>query len=110
MIAWRGRRTGLRARGVRSGRPGLARVTASQLGNLYGYGDPLPAPATVLETVRGLASDGGPEAGLFAAALTAAIGRLHDWPAPWRELLRELRRHPEVEVRDAAFAASTQDE
>ncbi|MGW6710800.1 hypothetical protein ACWGDE_38745, partial [Streptomyces sp. NPDC054956] len=91
------------------GRPGLARSTASHLKSRYSHGDPLPDPATVLETVRGLAADGGAESGLFAAALTAGVGRLHGWPAEWRELLRELRRHPEVEVRDAAFAAATRE-
>ncbi|AWZ08411.1 hypothetical protein [Streptomyces sp. ICC4] len=90
------------------GRPGLARATASRLTTRYGHGDLLPDPASVLETTRGLAADGTAEAGLFAAALTAAVGRLHGWPAPWRELLRELRRHPEAEVRDAAFSATTQ--
>lgn len=91
------------------GRPGLARATASQLVSRYAYGDPLPDPGTVLESVRGLASDGGAEAGLFAAALTACVGRLHGWPEQWREVLRELRRHPQAEVRDAAFEASTQE-
>ncbi|WP_328296737.1 hypothetical protein OG389_02245 [Streptomyces sp. NBC_00435] len=90
------------------GRPGLAHATAAQLKSRYGYGDPLPDPGSALETVRALASDGGAVSGLFAAALTDGIGRLHGWPPQWRELLRELRRHPEVEVRDAAFAATTQ--
>lgn len=91
------------------GRPGLARATARDLRSAYRHGDPLPDPGSVLESVRGLASDGGAEAGLFAAALTAGLGRLHGWPAPWRELLRELRRHPEAEVRDVAFGAATQE-
>ncbi|MET9466490.1 hypothetical protein ABZY44_17125 [Streptomyces sp. NPDC006544] len=91
------------------GRPGLARATARDLGSGYAHGDPLPDPASVLECVRGLASDGGAEAGLFASALTAGLGRLHGWPAPWRELLRELRGHPETEVRDTAFEAATQE-
>lgn len=90
------------------GRPGLARATADRLSTRYCYGDPLPNPATVLETVRGLAADGGAEAGLLAAGLTTGIGGLHGWPAPWRDLLRELRRHPEAEVRDAAFEAATE--
>lgn len=92
------------------GRPGLARATASGLKSSYDHGDPLPDPGTALESVRGLASHGGAEAGLLAAALTAGLGRLHGWPAPWRELLRELRRHPEPEVRDAAFETATQEE
>lgn len=91
-----------------SGRPGLARATASQLKTRYCYGDPLPDPATALESVRALAADGGAASGLFAAALTDGIGPLHGWPPQWRELLRELRRHPELEVRDAAFATTTQ--
>lgn len=91
------------------GRPALARATGSRLMS-PSYGDPLPDPGTALESVRGLVSDGGPEAGLLAAALTAGLGRLHGWPAPWRELLRELRRHPELEVRDAAYEAATQED
>ncbi|CAM5312060.1 hypothetical protein SAVIM338S_00616 [Streptomyces avidinii] len=91
------------------GRPGLARATALGLKSRCDQEDPLPDPATALETVRGLAGDGGAEAGLFAAALTAGLGRLHGWPAPWRELLRDLRRHPEPEVRDAAFATATRE-
>lgn len=90
------------------GRPGLARATASGLAGRYLHGDPLPDLPAALETVRELARDGGAEAGLFAAALTASVGARHAWPERWRELLRELRRHPEVEVRDAAFAAATQ--
>lgn len=85
-------------------------MTASGLGARYRHGDPLPDLPAALETVRELARDGGAEAGLVAAALTASVGARHGWPERWRELLQELRRHPEVEVRDAAFAAATQQE
>ncbi|MFZ3468081.1 hypothetical protein ACODT3_36900 [Streptomyces sp. 4.24] len=91
-----------------AGRPGRAHATATQLESRCGYGDPLADPGTALESVRALASDGCATSGLFAAALTAGIGRLHGWPPQWRDLLRELRRHPELEVRDAAYATTTQ--
>ncbi|MFI5671666.1 hypothetical protein [Streptomyces sp. NPDC051704] len=89
------------------GRPGLAASTAEALREGNWHGDRVRDPAVVLEAVRELAQDGAPVPGLFAAALTAAMGRRCDWPPQWREVLRKLRRHPEQEVRDAALAAFT---
>lgn len=89
------------------GRPVLAQATAADLGRRYGHGDPLPDVAAALEAVRGLAAESGPAAGLIATALTASVGRWYDWPVQWRHLLREMRRHPEADVRDAAFAVTT---
>jgi hypothetical protein len=64
-------------------------------------GDTLHAVAAVL------AGRPDPAAGLFALALTRAGERL-GWPAPWRDLLRELRRHPNEEVRALALEVSMQ--
>jgi hypothetical protein len=46
-------------------------------------------------------------AGLLAVALVAAVGGQAGWPAPWREHLRALRRHPDAEVRYAALGPVT---
>ncbi|MEV0411500.1 hypothetical protein AB0I68_12035 [Streptomyces sp. NPDC050448] len=89
------------------GRPGLAASTASALREGGWHGDRVRDPAVVLEAVRGLAQDGAPVPGMFAVALTAAMGRRSGWPPEWRALLRELRRHGEPEVQDAALAATT---
>ncbi|AXL93568.1 hypothetical protein C4J65_30575 [Streptomyces sp. CB09001] len=43
----------------------------------------------------------------MAVAVTGALGEREDWPAPWRELLRALRRHPVPDVRDAALEETT---
>ncbi|THA41385.1 hypothetical protein [Streptomyces sp. A1547] len=90
-----------------AGRPGLAATTAVSLRDGNRHGDRVGDPAVVLEAVRGLAQDGAPVPGLFAVALTSAMGGRCDWPGEWRALLRELRRHAETEVRDAALVAIT---
>jgi hypothetical protein len=46
-------------------------------------------------------------AGLLAVALVATVGAEAGWPAPWREHLRALRRHPGAEVRHAALRPVT---
>ncbi|WP_030158024.1 hypothetical protein [Streptomyces sp. NRRL S-244] len=93
-----------------AGRPGLAAATANSLRDGNWHGDLVRDPAVVLEAVRGLAEDGAAVAGLFAVALTAAMGRRCGWPPEWREVLRGLRRHTEQEVRDAALVAFTHGE
>ncbi|GGZ38582.1 hypothetical protein [Streptomyces poonensis] len=35
------------------------------------------------------------------------LGGRTDWPAPWRDVHGELRRHPVPDVRDAALAEVT---
>ncbi|MFF3862697.1 hypothetical protein [Streptomyces sp. NPDC002209] len=92
------------------GRPGLAASTAGSLRDGNRHGDRVGDPAVVLEAVRGLADDGAPVPGLFAVALTSAMGGRCGWPAEWRALLRELRRHAHLEVRDAALVATTHPE
>ncbi|MZG14232.1 hypothetical protein GTY44_12125, partial [Streptomyces sp. SID5914] len=67
-----------------------------------------PGDATaLLAEARALAEHGGHAQGLMAVAVTAALGGREDWPAPWRELLRVLRRHPVPDVRDAALEETT---
>jgi hypothetical protein len=46
-------------------------------------------------------------AGLLLCGLVELGGQGAGWSAPWRQLLRELRRHPSVEVRVAALDVST---
>lgn len=62
---------------------------------------------TLLRTARRLAAHGGHAQGMFAVALTGALGARTGWPAPWRAQLRALRRHPVPDVRDAALAEVT---
>ncbi|MFD7840850.1 hypothetical protein [Streptomyces sp. NPDC059761] len=93
-----------------AGRPGLASATANWLRDGNWHGDRVRDPAVALEAVRGLAQDGAPVPGLFAVALTAAMGRRCGWPPQWREVLRGLRRHAESEVRDAALVVFTHGE
>ncbi|MPY58720.1 hypothetical protein [Streptomyces spongiae] len=89
------------------GRPALAARTAQEVSErLRGRvheGD----PRTLLHTARRLAAHGGHAQGLLAVALTGALGARTGWPAPWREQLRALRRHPVPDVRDAALAEVT---
>jgi hypothetical protein len=89
------------------GRPALAARTArrvrDRLRRPAGEGD----PETLLDTARRLARHGGHAQGLLAVALTDVVGIRTDWPAPWRDLVRALRRHPVPDVRDAALARVT---
>lgn len=45
--------------------------------------------------------------GLLAVAIVRQCGGRREWPAPWRERLRELRAHPDDDVREAALAVFT---
>jgi len=66
-------------------------------------------PDDVAPGVDALAGRGDPAGGRLAVALTRVAGPRAGWPDAWRERLRELRRHPAAEVRDAAllvFSAS----
>ncbi|MFD7082741.1 hypothetical protein [Streptomyces sp. NPDC059918] len=93
-----------------AGRPGAAASTANALRDGNWYGDRVGDPAVVLEAVRGLAEDGAPVPGLFAVALTSAMGRRSDWAPQWRQVLRGLRRHADQEVREAALVVFTHQE
>ncbi|AVH55262.1 MULTISPECIES: hypothetical protein [Streptomyces] len=85
------------------GRPALAARTARELGERLGRQAHEGDPGTLLDAARRLAAHGGYGEGLLAAAVTEAIGTRTGWAAPWRELLRSLRRHPVADVRDAAL-------
>lgn len=86
--------------GLVDGRPALA----ARLADLP-EGARTVDPAPVLDAAWALAGRGEATCGLFAVAL-ARRGREFGWSPPWRDLLRELRRHPVPDVRDAAFATS----
>ncbi|MER6950146.1 hypothetical protein ABT294_39625 [Nonomuraea sp. NPDC000554] len=64
------------------------------------------APAALLPAARRLTDRGDLAAGLFALALARVAGERTDWADPWRELLRDLRDHPHLEVRQAAWDTS----
>jgi hypothetical protein len=89
--------------GLCAGRPVLALRTAERVGDrLRGLAES-PDPALVAGTVGGLTRRGDLAGGLFAVALVrhgAGLG----WPAPWRDLLTGLRRHPDADVREEAYA------
>lgn len=87
---------------VADGRPVLAGQLAEELHDRHRYGRPLDDPAPAFAAVAAL-GDGLAE-GLFAVGLASALGPRHGWPEPCREAVLGLRRHPEPEVRDAAYA------
>lgn len=95
----------LRLARLHDGRPALAVRTAASMDDwMRGRDGGEAAFATAAVT---LAEDGGHAAGLFAVTLTAANGHRTGWAAPWRELLRTLRRHAHADVREAALEVVT---
>lgn len=89
--------------GLCAGRPVLAVRTAKQVGaRLRGLPDQ-PDPAVLAGLVGRLAGRGDLAGGLFAVALVRH-GAGYGWPAPWRDLLLGLRRHPDADVREEAYA------
>ncbi|MCX4985109.1 hypothetical protein [Streptomyces sp. NBC_00572] len=86
------------------GRPVLAARVAEDVEEAHRYGRPLADPAAVLTAISVLSGDGGLVEGLLAVGLAAALGARLDWPERCRTALVELRRHPELEVREAAYA------
>ncbi|MGW1177815.1 hypothetical protein ACWD4P_29340 [Kitasatospora sp. NPDC002543] len=90
------------------GRPAAAALTAQALLGEHASG-PLPPPGTpdALARTARRQGDTGPAAALFATALTEACGSRLGWPPEWRDLLRELRRHPSADVRERALAVVT---
>ncbi|MFG2340984.1 hypothetical protein [Streptomyces yangpuensis] len=85
-------------------RPVLAGRVAENLKDAHRYGEPLAAPAAALTAVGALGGDGGLVEGLLAVGLATALGIRHDWPDDFRALVVALRRHPEPEVGEAAYA------
>lgn len=86
------------------GRPVLAARVAKELEDGHRYGDPLADPAAALAAVRVLSGRGGVVEGLLALGLARALGIRQNWPDACRAAIVELRRHPEREVGEAAYA------
>ncbi|MGW4502219.1 hypothetical protein ACWENR_26875 [Micromonospora sp. NPDC004336] len=89
--------------GLCAGRPVLAYRTAERVGaRLRGLRE-WPDPAALADTVARLTARGDLAGGLFAVALVRH-GAGFGWKAPWRDLLIGLRRHPDADVREEAYA------
>ncbi|MDV5143465.1 hypothetical protein R1T08_03950 [Streptomyces sp. SBC-4] len=86
------------------GRTVLAVGVAEDLEEAHAYGDPLADPAAALAAVRALSSEGGPVEGLLAVGLATALGARQNWPDICRAAVVALRRHPDQDVREAAYA------
>ncbi|SCG72672.1 hypothetical protein [Micromonospora humi] len=89
--------------GLCAGRPVLATRTAERVGDRLRALPEWPDPVTLAGTAAGLAGRGDLAGGLFAVAL-ARHGSAFGWKAPWRDLLTGLRRHPDADVREEAYA------
>ncbi|MFE9873202.1 hypothetical protein ACFYON_21470 [Micromonospora sp. NPDC005686] len=85
-----------------AGRPLVAVRTAEHVGARL-RDRRRPDPAALADTIARLAGRGDLAGGLFAVALVAH-GSEFGWKTPWRELLTGLRRHPDADVREAAYA------
>lgn len=90
--------------GAIEGRPVRAARAAEGLKDALRYGSPIADPAAALAAVRSLGGDGGLVEGLLAVALATAVGIRQNWPDACRAAVVALRRHPEREVREAAYA------
>ncbi|MGC0417801.1 hypothetical protein [Embleya sp. AB8] len=64
-------------------------------------------PDALSTAARLLAAQPAPAAGLFGCALVGVLGAQTGWPAEWRALLRDLRAHPDADVRETALAVRT---
>ncbi|MDX2296489.1 MULTISPECIES: hypothetical protein [Streptomyces] len=89
---------------VVSARPVLAARTAEDLEEAHQHGTPLADPGAALAAVRALGDDGGLVPGVLAVGLANAVGSRQGWPDPCRTALLALRRHPDPDVRDLAYA------
>lgn len=86
-----------------AGRPVLAARTAERVGARLRALHEWPDPATLSSTVTRLAGRGDLAGGLFAVTLVR-YGAGFGWIVPWRHLLVGLRRHPDADVREKAYA------
>ncbi|MGY0002385.1 hypothetical protein [Micromonospora sp. I033] len=89
--------------GLCAGRPVLAIRTAERVGTRLRGLREWPDPAILTGTVARLAGRGDLAGGLFAVELVRH-GAGFGWKAPWREQLIGLRRHPDADVREEAYA------
>ncbi|MFD7448664.1 hypothetical protein [Kitasatospora sp. NPDC059827] len=64
-------------------------------------------PAVLHRVVEQLTAHATCVHGLFAVALTHALGPRTNWHPHWRATLRTLRRHPHPDVREAALTVRT---
>ncbi|WP_406457265.1 hypothetical protein OG782_32845 [Streptomyces sp. NBC_00876] len=92
---------------LHEGRPVLAARTARVLGTRIRTSPGEDGSGRLLGVVAHLAEDGAPAHGLMAVELAAVAGRNTGWSGEWRTQLRLLRRHPDPDVRDAAYAEVT---
>ncbi|MFI5836208.1 hypothetical protein ACIA5A_21290 [Micromonospora sp. NPDC051300] len=86
-----------------AGRPVLATRTAERVGDRLRGLREWPDPVALTGTAARLAGRGDLAGGLFAVALVRH-GASFGWPAPWRNLLTGLRRHPDADVRAEGYA------
>ncbi|AIS02210.1 hypothetical protein [Streptomyces glaucescens] len=86
------------------GRPVLAARVAEDLTEAHRYGPPLADPAPAVAAIGALSADGGVVTGLLAVGLVTALGVRQNWPQSCRTAVVALRRHPERDVREAAYA------
>ncbi|WP_422774006.1 hypothetical protein ACN28C_14630 [Plantactinospora sp. WMMC1484] len=86
-----------------TGRPVLAVRTAERVGTRLRNLREWPDPEILAGTIARLAGHGDLAGGLFAVALVRH-GASFGWKAPWRDLLVGLRRHPDPDVREEAYA------
>jgi hypothetical protein len=86
-----------------AGRPVLAVRAAAHLDDRMRDLSAFTGADVLADTVARLAGRGDLAGGLLALSL-AGLGDDVGWKAPWCDLLHELRRHPEAEVRDEALA------
>ncbi|MFF0477613.1 hypothetical protein [Streptomyces sp. NPDC004284] len=85
------------------GRPVLAVRVAEDVEDAHRYGRPLADPTAALAAVGTLGDDGGLVEGLLAVGLATALGDRLNWPESCRAAVAGLRRHPDREVREAAY-------
>ncbi|WBB93448.1 hypothetical protein [Verrucosispora sp. WMMC514] len=84
-------------------RPVLAARTAERVGTRLQNLRESPDPAALTDTITRLTGRGDLTNGLFAVALVRH-GAGYGWKTPWRDLLIRLRRHPDADVREQAYA------
>ncbi|MGW1508078.1 hypothetical protein [Streptomyces sp. NPDC002394] len=85
------------------GRAVLAVRVAEDVEEAHRYGKQLADPAAALAAVGALSDDGGLVEGLLAVGLATALGERLKWPEPCLAAVTRLRRHPDREVREAAY-------
>ncbi|MFD4475553.1 hypothetical protein ACFWPU_05495 [Streptomyces sp. NPDC058471] len=98
----------LRLARLHEGRPALAMRSATALTERLADTEYTGrAAGCLLPVTHRLADAGGHANGLFALAVTDALGERTNWSEPWRGLLMSLRAHAVPDVRDAALTVCT---